>query len=101
MKELIVFDLDGTLAASKAALDAEMAALINSLLDILKVAVISGGNWPQFQKQVLAHLASDNRLKNLSLLPTCGTQFYRYDKCWDKLYAEEFTTQQKDKIVSF
>ena len=27
MKKLVVFDLDGTLAPSKAALDAEMAAL--------------------------------------------------------------------------
>ena len=48
MKKLIVFDLDGTLAESKASLDAEMAALLNRLLEIVKVAVISGGDWPQF-----------------------------------------------------
>lgn len=44
MKRLIVFDLDGTLAKSKSSLDAEMAALLDSLLGIVKVAVISGGN---------------------------------------------------------
>jgi phosphomannomutase len=48
MKKLIVFDLDGTLAASKASLDAEMSELLHRLLGILKVAVISGGGWPQF-----------------------------------------------------
>ena len=53
MKMLIVFDLDGTLAQSKSSLDAEMAGLLGILLGIVKVAVISGGNWPQFQKQVL------------------------------------------------
>ncbi len=100
MKKLVVFDLDGTLAQSKSSLDAEMAALFDKLLGVIKVAVISGGNWPQFQKQVLSHLAGDERLKNLSLLPTCGTQFYKYEKGWEKLYAEDFTSEQKEKIIS-
>jgi len=79
MKKLIVFDLDGTLAESKSSIDAEMAKLLDSLLGIVKVSVISGGAWLQFEKQVLAHLSHDERLKNLSLLPTCGTKFYKYD----------------------
>ncbi len=99
MKKLVVFDLDGTLAPSKSSLDVEMAALINKLLGVVKVAVISGGNWPQFQKQVLAHLATDERLKNLSLLPTCGTQFYKYDNGWQKIYAEDFSSEQKEKLI--
>ena len=73
---------------------------MNKLLGLIKVAVISGGNWPQFQKQVLAHLANDERLQNLSLLPTCGTQFYRYKADWEKIYAEDFTNAQKEKIIS-
>jgi phosphomannomutase len=100
VKKLVVFDLDGTLAESKSALDAEMASLIDRLLRIVKVAVISGGNWPQFQKQVVSHLASDERLKNLSLLPTCGTQFYKYEKGWERIYAEDLTSEQKEKITS-
>src|SRR5277367_898881 len=100
MKKLVVFDLDGTLAQSKSSLDPEMAALFDKLLRVIKVAVISGGNWPQFQKQVLSHLTSDERLTNLSLLPTCGTQFYQYDKGWKKLYAEDFTGDEKTKIIS-
>jgi hypothetical protein len=36
VKKLIVFDLDGTLAESKAPLDAEMAALLGTLLGLLK-----------------------------------------------------------------
>ena len=59
MKKLVVFDLDGTLAESKSSIDAEMATLLEKLLGFIKVAVISGGNWPQFQKQVLAHLAGN------------------------------------------
>jgi phosphomannomutase len=99
MKKLVVFDLDGTLAESKSALDDEMAGILDRLLVVTKVAVISGGNWPQFQKQVVSHLAADDRLKNLSLLPTCGTQFYRYGDGWERLYAENFTPEQRSKIV--
>jgi len=100
MKKLIVFDLDGTLAESKSSLDAEMAALLNELLGIVKVAIISGGGWPQFEKQILSNLSSDERLKNLSLLPTCGTQFYKYTGAWEKIYSEDFTQDERTKIIN-
>jgi phosphomannomutase len=100
MKKLIVFDLDGTLAESKASLDPEMADLLNALLEVVTVAVISGGAWLQFEKQVLAHLSHDERLKNLSLLPTCGTKFYQYETGWKRLYSEDFTADERDKIIS-
>jgi hydroxymethylpyrimidine pyrophosphatase-like HAD family hydrolase len=48
---------------------------------------------------VLAHLSKDERLKNLSLLPTCGTKFYQYGSKWDLLYSEDFTDAEKKKII--
>lgn len=74
MKDLVVFDLDGTLAESKSPIDAEMAQLLDFLLDIVNVAVISGGAWKQFENQVLARLSPKDALRRLSLLPTCGTK---------------------------
>jgi phosphomannomutase len=101
VKKLVVFDLDGTLAESKSSLDAEMSGLLHDLLGIVKVAVISGGGWPQFEKQLLSNLPHDERLMNLSLLPTCGTKFYRYESAeWKKLYSEDFTASEKEKIIS-
>jgi len=76
-----------------------MAALLTALLGIAKVAVISGGDWPQFETQVLSHLPHDEHLNNLSLLPTCGTKFYQYGAAWKKLYSEEFTGEEKKKII--
>jgi HAD superfamily hydrolase (TIGR01484 family) len=100
-KKLIVFDLDGTLAESKAAIDEDMAIRFAALLAVAKVAIISGGDWPQFEKQVIAHLAKDTKLKNLSILPTCGTKFYQYKKSgWKQLYAENFTDAEKEKIIT-
>jgi hypothetical protein len=100
MKKLIVFDLDGTLAQSKSPLEASMASLLNDLLEVVRVAIISGGDWPQFQKQVLSQLPSDTRLVNLSILPTCGTKFYRYAQSWTKLYAENFTATERETILT-
>ena len=100
MKKLIVFDLDGTLAESKSAIDAEMAKLLAALLGVAKVAVISGGGFPQFEKQLVANLPKDGDLNNLSLLPTCGTRFYRYEGSWKLLYAENLTDDEKKTIVA-
>jgi hypothetical protein len=100
MKKLIVYDLDGTLAESKSPLDAEMAGLLHDLLAILKVAVISGGAWKQFEGQLLSNLPRDERLANLSLLPTCGTQFFRYGADWTKVYSEDLSADERARIES-
>src|SRR5579872_7501344 len=99
MKRLIVFDLDGTLAESKGPIDAEMAALLGHLLEIMNVSVISGGAWRQFEKQVLAHLSDHDRLRHLFLLPTNGTKFFRRNGSWKELYSEDFKPDEKHKII--
>jgi len=100
MKKLIVFDLDGTLAESKSAVDSETAGLLYDLLGIVKVAVISGGDWPQFEKQLLSKITQDDRLKNLSLLPVTGTKFFKYSDQWGKIYSEDFSSDAKEKIIN-
>jgi HAD superfamily hydrolase (TIGR01484 family) len=99
MLKLIVFDLDGTLAESKSSLDVDMATLLRSLLKVAQVAVISGGSWRQFETQLLSNLDDRDLLRKLSLLPTCGTQFYRYTHSWELLYSEDLGGDEKDKIV--
>jgi HAD superfamily hydrolase (TIGR01484 family) len=99
VKSLIVFDLDGTLAESKAAIDDEMATLLDTLMGVVKVAVISGGDMPQFSSQLLARLPPTSGFANLSLLPTCGTKFYRFaGGDWQKLYSEDLSADQKAHI---
>lgn len=100
MKKLIVFDLDGTLAESKLSIDAEMADLLGNLLKVARVAVISGGDWPQFERQLLPPMSVTAPLAKLSLLPTCGAKFYKYDSSWTELYSEDFTEAEKRKIIT-
>jgi len=77
MKWLIAFDLDGTLAESKRPLSEDMAAILARLLAITDVAVISGGDWPQFEKQIASRLPAGVALDRLWLMPTTGTKLYR------------------------
>lgn len=99
MKQLIVFDLDGTLAESKSDLDAEIVTLLDGLLAVTKVAIISGGDWPQFEKQILSHAFAPSGLPNLSLLPACGTKFYSYKSEWLPVYSEDLTVAEKKEII--
>jgi phosphomannomutase len=99
MKKLFVFDLDGTLAESKSSLGPEMAGLLSDLLTFMKVAVISGGAWEQFETQLLANLPTGDNFDNLFLLPTCGTQFYRYVGHWEKVYSEDLSALEQQRII--
>jgi phosphomannomutase len=99
MKKLVIFDMDGTVAESKSSIDSEMAALLTTLSGIVKISVISGGSWEQFVKQLVSKLTDNQHLNNVSLLPNCGTKFYQYDSDWKKLYSEDFTEQEKQKII--
>ncbi|KAB2855101.1 MAG: HAD-IIB family hydrolase [Sphingopyxis terrae] len=100
MKQIIVFDLDGTLAESKQPLTAEMAGAIADLLGVADVAVISGGDWPQFEKQVASRLPDHADLFRLWLMPTTGTKLYTHrEGAWQAVYAELFSDEQKREIL--
>ena len=100
-KELIVFDLDGTLTPSKSRMDREMGILLSKLLGQKRVAVIGGGTYEQFKEQFLPRLgAPRNVLKNLFLFPTTSTSFYRYRRGWRNVYRKELSPADKGKIVA-
>lgn len=103
MKKLIAFDLDGTLAPSKSTLPNRMAELLNRLLEDFEVCIISGGKYELFQRQVLTQITQEPKLlKKLHLMPTSGTRYYSFDieaGDWREEYAENLTTEQKQKII--
>lgn len=101
MKQLVAFDLDGTLAESKQPLSDRMAEAFADLLQVAQVAVISGGDWPQFDKQVASRLPQRASLAHLWLMPTTGTKLYTHgDGKWSPVYAELFDEAQKQSIFA-
>src|SRR6516165_9978373 len=100
MKQLVAFDLDGTLAESKQPLQTDMSEALADLLGVADVAVISGGDWPQFDKQVASRLPQRADRSKLWLLPTTGTKLYVHrDGEWRRIFAELFDDDQKARIL--
>lgn len=101
-KKVIIFDLDGTLTASKAALDQEMALLFCRLLEKKKVMVIGGGNLAQFRGQFLSRLiCPKEKLKNLLISPTSGASMYKNKNGkWQEIYRYTLSPSEKRKIES-
>lgn len=101
MIRLVAFDLDGTLAESKQPLKDSMGEALASLLTVAHVAVISGGDWPQFEKQVASRLPPNADLSRLWLMPTTGTKLYVHqDGAWQRVYAELFDDDDKKRILT-
>lgn len=103
MKKVIAFDLDDTLAVTKSPISDKMAELLSTLLETHQVCVISGGWFPQFEKQVIDNLhVKHHLLQNLHMMPTCGTRYYRYsdiDKSWKLIYQEDIPTEDRERII--
>lgn len=100
MKQLLAFDLDGTLAESKQPLQDIMAARLKAVLDFALVAIISGGDWKQFEAQVLSRLPADTKVERLFIMPTTGAKLYRFaDGRWRQIYADSFTAAERTQIT--
>lgn len=99
-KKIIAFDLDGTLAQSKMAIDKEMAGLLTALLEKKIVAVIGGGSFSLFQEQLLFSLkCQEDLLKNLILLPTSGACFCKFENGnWQIAYQNILTPKERERI---
>jgi phosphomannomutase len=101
MKNLFIFDLDNTLTVSKSALTDSMSLLLKELLEKTKVAIISGGDYPQFEEHVTPHLLKvKSQLNNMYYLPTTGTKFYVFENNKPRnLYSYELTKDEKNLII--
>ncbi len=100
MYKLLIFDLDGTLTESKAALTPEMGAVLARLVARMPVAIMSGGSYVQFQKQLLNGMPENSNFKNLYLFPTSAAQCYIWkDGGWQFLYNNPFTAEEKTKVL--
>ncbi len=100
---LVAFDLDDTLAPSKAAIDPRIGALLLALAERVEVAIISGGQLAQFRTQVIERLpeASPAVLARLHLMPTCGTQYYRLSPDGiETVYARVLTADEKARAIA-
>ncbi len=97
--DLMMFDLDGTLAPSKSTIEPAMAEALIKLIERKKVAVISGGMFTQFENQFLKALPTDSKFySNLYIMPVSGSCLYTWKGNWDLQYAENLSPAEKMSI---
>lgn len=114
LKEIIAFDLDGTLVASKQKITEKMAKLLCVLSLKTKIAIISGGSYHQFKEQIIPTLLSASgensenvgnagNLENIIFLPTSGRSRYEFDsktKNWEVNYSMPIPEDIKNKVLA-
>src|SRR5215217_1759609 len=97
---LVAFDLDDTLAESKAAISDDMSDSLMRLIERIPTCIISGGRFEQFELQVLGKLAPSSALNNLHLMPTCGTRYLRWHSAgWVEEYSHNLDTSVKLRVI--
>ena len=98
--QLVAFDLDGTLTESKQPMTRDMGGLLARLLEHKPVAIMSGGAWHQFERQLLPGLPPHAQFNSLYLFPVSAAQCYRFENgAWRTVYDHAFTSEEHDRIV--
>jgi HAD superfamily hydrolase (TIGR01484 family) len=98
--KMILADLDGTIAESKVPLDVEMTKIIASILKDMKFAVISGGKFDRFEKQVIEPMLGYKKFfENLLLFPTMGGMLKVWkNNEWVTIYEKTIPKEEREFI---
>ncbi|MBA3789320.1 HAD-IIB family hydrolase [Patescibacteria group bacterium] len=97
--DVIMFDLDKTLASSKQAITPSMAALLSQLSLHTLFTVISGGKREQLEQQVVNQLSADAETRNVYLQPTSGAALFTFENgLWTAVYEESLTAAEATHI---
>lgn len=96
--ELVLFDLDDTLAPSKSRVSREIVDMLVSLTRVAQVGVISGGRFEQFDQQLLTSIGDPRALDRIHVLPTCGTRYLVHrDDAWQEVYSEPLSEDENSR----
>lgn len=92
-----IFDLDETLAVSFRPPRLEMLQRINTLIDVLPVAIMSGAGFDRIKNDVTDHLAHVN--PNLAIFPNSSSQCYLFKNgMWAQVYSHLLSSEEREKI---
>lgn len=98
--DAIAFDLDGTLTPSKGPMASVLAGALAELFEQMPVAIMSGGWYPQFQKQILPFLPQGARLERLYLFPASASSCYVFqDGAWAESYSHAFSADERARVM--
>lgn len=101
-KKVIICDLDGTLTASKSKVTTEMLEVMRKLLKFYIIAIVSGGTFSQFEKQIINFIPHDRRyLSRFFMFPTNGSRLLRFVKDdWIEIYSIILSEDERKSIIN-
>lgn len=104
-RQVIAFDLDGTLAVTKSAVSDVMADRLRDLLLTYQVCVISGGVFEQFEQQLIDRLdVSPQQMSRLHNMPTSGTRYFRFEErslTWVMQYSKDLAPRRTPPNITW
>lgn len=99
MAQIAIFDIDNTLTESRSRISPSMAQALSALVDKMPVALISGGSFEDFDKQVVSAL-SHAKKENLYVLPTSGAEMrFWQGGSWHVAYSYPISAAKRRLIL--
>lgn len=94
------FDIDGTLAESKQAVEPPMATALADLAYKIPVAIISGGSIELLLSQIVERLPATAPLSRFYLFPTAGAACFVFrDSAWQPRYQELLNDTEREHVI--
>ncbi len=98
---VVIFDLDGTLTESKGPMTVEMGEALAALMAQVPVGIMSGGSFPQFEKQLLPFFPPTADFEQLYLFPTSASCCYVFENgAWSVRYNHAFSEEERARVLS-
>lgn len=95
---VLAFDKDDTITESRKPIDQQMALILDKLLLTKKIAIISGGDFLEFENKILNFLDKSN-FSNLIIFPASGSSMFVYkDNAWQIEYQKIITKDEATHI---
>ncbi|OGG52896.1 hypothetical protein A3H16_01470 [Candidatus Kaiserbacteria bacterium RIFCSPLOWO2_12_FULL_53_8] len=96
----VMFDLDDTLNESLEPPKPEVLERLKRLLELIPIAIISGGSFYRIERDILSAFADLPRANYLYILPNNAARCYvREEKAWKLEYDFKLTVQERASII--
>jgi len=90
MKNVVLFDMDGTITPARQSIEPEVEQALLRLSGVADIGIVTGSGLDYVLQQCKTLLKSHYDMSNFSILPCNGTQKYTWNKQgWENGYWEE------------
>ena len=95
----VLFDLDDTLAESFCPPTQKMLDAFERLLQLLPLAIVTGGVFMRVEHDFLSHMPPSSRFAQLHIFTDSGAHYFSYKQgAWNEEYSLILTVEERSHI---